>query len=304
MKSDVILIRYGELALKSPYVRHVFEATLLKNIKQACAVSAVSCQLSKEKGRIYLKTDTIQKACSVLQRIFGIVSFSPAQTTPSTMDSLKKAAAAICSKILTAQNSFALRVTRTGTHEYTSQDVAVEVGKDIVATFGATVDLTSPDFELFIEVRQDTAYLFLEKIKGVGGLPLGTQGMVLAFIENEYSLLASWYLLKRGCQAVFLVTDASLHSEVQQFKKHWYLSSEVLSLAKEPSHFFEHINTIAQNKNCDAVCFGTSLADTSCDVLSHLHHYKKHIAVPLLLPLIAFERKEIEAQWKQLGGMQ
>ena len=302
MKADIILIRYGELALKSAYVRRVFETTLLKNIQQACMLSAISYDLSKERGRLYLKTDNIPKACSLLQKIFGIVSVSPAQVIPSTMTSLKKAAVALCSKKLTPQKSFALRVTRTGTHSYTSQDVAVEVGKQLVETFGARVDLTTPDFELFLEVRQDTAYLFLEKLKGVGGLPMGTQGRILALIEDTHSLLASWYMLKRGCQTVFLVTDPSLHSQVEHFQKHWYLSSEILTLEND-ADVFPSINTLAQNKKCDAICCGITLAETSEDVLSRLFHYKNQITVPLLYPLIAFGHKDLEEKWKQVGGI-
>jgi len=302
MKADVILIRYGELALKSAYVRRVFEATLLKNIQQACVLSALSCDLSKERGRLYLKTDNIQKACSLLQKIFGIVSCSPAHKTSSTMAALKKAAVALCSEKFTPQKSFALRVTRTGTHSYTSQDVAVEVGKHLVETFRARVDLTTPDIELFIEIRQDTAYFFLEKRKGVGGFPMGTQGRILALIEDTHSILASWYLLKRGCQIIFLVMDSSLHSQVEHFQKYWYLSSEVVTLETN-ANVIPSINTLVQTKKCDAVCCGITLTKTSGDVLSRLHDYKNQLTVPLLHPLIAFEHEDLEEKWKQVGGI-
>jgi thiamine biosynthesis protein ThiI len=33
--------------------------------------------------------------------------------------------------------------------------------------------LTEPDIEIFIEVRNDKAFIFTEKIKGPGGLPMG-----------------------------------------------------------------------------------------------------------------------------------
>ena len=87
--------------------------------------------------------------------------------------------------ILTEEKSFAIRSTRVGTHTFSSQQVAVHIGNDIVKATHAGVDLTNPDIELFIEIRDKKSFLFTEKINGVGGLPLGTQGRILALIENH-----------------------------------------------------------------------------------------------------------------------
>jgi len=64
----------------------------------------------------------------------------------------------------------------------------------------AEVDLDDPDFELFVECREDEAYVFLEKRDGPGGMPLGTQRPVVAMISGGIdSPVAAWQVMRRGC---------------------------------------------------------------------------------------------------------
>ena len=77
----------------------------------------------------------------------------------------------ISQETLNKEKSFAIRVTRTGNHDFSSQDVAVKIGNAIVKATKATVNLIKPDFELFIEIRNDNSFIFTEKIRGTGGLP-------------------------------------------------------------------------------------------------------------------------------------
>ena len=216
MNYDIILVRYGELSLKSTYVRKYFESTLVRNIKKALAQENIPHSITKERGRIYLSTTEIPKSCLVLSRIFGIVSFSPAVQTTSDIGDMSIVALQLIKNILTKEKSFAIRSTRVGTHTFSSQQVAIQIGNDIVKATHAKVDLTHPDVELFIEIRDKKSFLFTEKIKGVGGLPLGTQGKILALIENPFSLLAAWYLMRRGCNVLIANTkktnDESLYS--------------------------------------------------------------------------------------------
>lgn len=66
-------IRYGEIGVKSPKTRRKFENRLMKNIK-----TGLECDLKNYNGRIILNTnqddETVQ---NILNRVFGIVSYSP-----------------------------------------------------------------------------------------------------------------------------------------------------------------------------------------------------------------------------------
>ena len=301
MNYDLILIRYGELSLKSPYVRKQFESTLINNIKNACKSDNVPCKITTERGRIYLHTEEISKGCTVLKKVMGITSFSPVVKTTSDTTDMSSLALVFSKKMLDKEKSFALRVTRTGNHDFTSQDAAVQIGNVIVQETQAGVDLSHPDFELFIEIRHDNAFFFTEKIRGTGGLPLGTQGKILAFIATPVSILAAWYLMRRGCKIVF-VTDGSHYTDVlHSFIKNWYADSDILTIELTETKLYETLDAIASKKACDAMVTGHTIYDTSQDVISELTQLKKHISLPILSPLIAMDSDEIDKKCKEIG---
>jgi thiamine biosynthesis protein ThiI len=191
VKYELILIRYAELGLKATETRNRFENTLINNIRNALKTKEISFELRRERGRIYVFTNQINKSIDVLQKIFGITSISPAVKTSSKMEAISKVAIDISKEKLTKKKSFALRVTRTGNHSFTSQDVAVQIGNDVVKATNSSVNLTNPDFELFIEIRDKNAYLFIQKIRCNGGLPLRTQGKILVLVDSLESILAA-----------------------------------------------------------------------------------------------------------------
>jgi thiamine biosynthesis protein ThiI len=300
MKYDVILVRYGELSLKSTYVRKYFESTLVKNIKNALARETIPHSITKERGRIYLSTTEISKSCLVLSRIFGIVSFSPAVQTTSDIEDMSVVALQLIKNILTEEKSFAIRTTRVGTHTFSSQQVAIQIGNDIVKATHAKVNLTHPNVELFIEIRDKKSFLFTEKIKGVGGLPLGTQGKILVLVENPSSLLAAWYLMRRGCNVIIVNIKKSNDESIHSFLTHWYADAEIISIDSKTKNFFDELHTIATEKNCDALVTGHTLEEPTSS-LAAIAQLKKQSIICVLTPLIAMNHEELQQQSRKRG---
>lgn len=300
MKYKLIIVRYGEIALKGKETRKRFESTLVNNIKNALNAKSLPNKIRKEWGRIYIYTDQIEKCISVLQKIFGITSISPAIQTDSNITSISKLAKSISKEELVDKNSFAIRVNRTGKHDFTSQDVAVQIGDEIVKATKASVDLTKPDFELFIEIRNDKTFLFIEKIKGPGGIPIGTQGNILALIDTPQAILASWYMIHRGCKSIFLTTDESNKEVLELFMNNWFIKSRII-IAHPKDNLYKQINKIASEHQCDAIVTGHTIFDKSKNVLSHIKQLKKHATLPVLHPLIAMNEEEINRKCKEIG---
>jgi tRNA uracil 4-sulfurtransferase len=297
MNDQVIILRYGELSLKSTYVRKYFETRLIQNIKNAFRKEQVPIEIHTQRGRIYLMTPQVSKSLTILPRIFGIVSFSPAIQTTSHLQDISEIANHITKNTLPLGKSFAIRVTRVGTHPYTSQDVAIQIGNDIVQATQAKVNLNNPDFELFIEIRENNAYLFTEKLKGVGGLPLGTQGTILTIINDSSSLLAAWYLMRRGCNSVFVTPHQSNETVIRSFLSEWYTDAEILPLEGTLADIPKRVSEIASEKKCDAIVTDHSIENFSKNILE-LMELKKHYQIPILTPLISLESNEIEHQCK------
>ena len=292
MNDDIIIIRYGEISLKSPYVRKYFESILLRNIKRALQMEKISSSLRSERGRIFLTTNEMQKATEIVSRIFGIVSLSQAIRTTASMHDMSRTAQQLMRKVLTKEKSFAIRVTRVGTHSFSSQDVAIHLGDDIVTATHASVDLTKPDIELFIEIRDENAFFFTEKIRGTGGLPSGTQGTLCALIDHPVSLLAAWYLLRRGCTMVLINLNTSNDQAISSFLRHWYIDAEIVTI-NQKTQLIQRISSIATEKKCQAIVTGHSLYERK-NPIPFLLDLKKTTAIPLLSPLIAMTNDEIK----------
>jgi tRNA uracil 4-sulfurtransferase len=202
---DVILVRYAEVGLKSTGLRRYFESILIDNMLTALASHGLEALVTSEQGRIYVTTDRITDALPVIRRVFGVASVSPALIGDSAMEEMQRLAADYSRKVLRDGQSFAVKARREGNHPYKSMDVGREVGSAIFLANeerGVKVDLTRPDVTFYVEVRDKKAYLFSEYLSAPGGLPMGSQGKVVAVVENDRDALAAWLLMKRGCRVI------------------------------------------------------------------------------------------------------
>jgi len=297
VKFELIIIRYGEIALKSNYIRKKFESILIKNIRTILNKEKIKNKIERERGRIYLYTDQIDRSLIILKRIFGIVNFSPSTKTNSDIKSISEKAVNLSDDYLNKKMSFAVRTNRTGDHNYTSQDVSVKIGKKIQENTGCSVDLTNPDFELFIDIREENAYLFKEKINGPGGMPVGSQDKVLCFIDNIYSILACFYILRRGCKPLFFVKKDFDISLLNSFVKRWYIDSEKF-VYSENNNFYSELNKKVSEKECKAVV--TGFFNLKND-FPKIKEFKKNIDVPVLHPLISFDENNLERKIEEIG---
>ena len=124
------------------------------------------------------------------------------------MENIENAAVEYAKPLLRNSASFALRVSRSGQHKFSSHDVAVACGAAVQAEIqNLRVDLKSPEAEIFIEVINGKFYLYDSETSCSGGLPLGVEGAVAAlFSGKENDALAAWLVMKRGCR-VFPIAE-------------------------------------------------------------------------------------------------
>lgn len=295
MEDKLIIVRYGEISLKSSYVRKNFVNILIKNIKKGLSTENISNEIKKERGRIYIFTEKIDLSLNVLKKIFGIVSFSPSIKTNSDLNNISKKAVEYSKGNLKSNTTFAIRSKRTGNHEFTSQDVSIKVGDEIVKNYKSKVDLSNPDYEVFIEVRSDDSYIYDKIIKGPGGMPVGSQDKILSIIDEKFSFLSSWYLLRRGCKVIFL-TKKEFQKDLNYFCKKFYIKNDYFILEKNKDLFFQ-INEISEKNFCKAVV--SSIYNLKDEDLNEIKDLKKYNKNPVLYPLISMNKDEINKKIKQ-----
>ncbi len=201
--SSLFLVRYGELALKSPPVRREFERSLRRNIVEQFVRDGVAVRLRSDRGHLYAEADAPDRAVQVLRRVFGVTSVSRVIEVPTDRATIRDRLLEHADERLVPNSSFAVRARRTGSHPFTSQELARDLGSDVMARFGdrgLRVNLGAPDVELFVEVRGPRTYLYFDRTPGPGGLPLGVAGRLVALVDGPRGALGAYLMMKRGCR--------------------------------------------------------------------------------------------------------
>jgi len=198
----IILSRYSEIGLKSTPVRTKFENRLKENMLAMLAYDGIEALVTKRGARMYIESSDMDGAIASLRKVFGIASLSIAETCPSKMEDICELAARYSRDMINPGQSFAVRARREGNeHPFTSMEIGKEAGSAIfLANEGLKVDLTDPDVVFYIEVRNNMAYIFNSYVRCHAGLPLGSQGKVIAEVDDVRGIVSAWLMMKRGCR--------------------------------------------------------------------------------------------------------
>lgn len=217
MPGNLILLRFGELWLKSEGVKKRFLEILKQNIRDMLDGNGVKYTLVAGRTRFFVETDEPDKAIPALKRVFGITSLSPVVKTDIT--GIEKEALDLASAF-GEKKTFAVRARREGKHQFTSQELERNLGAAVVDKFGLKVNLTKPDRTLSVEVRDNDAYVYSEIIRGAGGLPLGVEGRVLGILaKDKKSAAAIWLIMRRGARAVLVLQEKGAEKHIEILRK-------------------------------------------------------------------------------------
>jgi tRNA uracil 4-sulfurtransferase len=305
---DIILARYGEIGIKSPPVRKRFEQALQQNIEQAFETEQLDVVCQRLRGRFLLHSSDTPRAIGILRRIFGIVSVSPARVRSSRLPELLPEIGRFFETLAAAKptaKSFAIRARRAGSHSYTSQELGRQGGGAVLDTTAGKdfrVDLTHPDIEVFVEVRDDKAYLYSETMRGPGGLPVGSQGRVLVMLKDLHSLVAAWLMMKRGCTIVPVHFEGPTGSRqradsFEAVLRSWYFRGQLIHVSHHEMNEFPRegacvlcmrqmvrkAGLLARYKKCKAIVTGEAFSSTTVDNLTLFGNLTN---VPVLRPIL------------------
>ncbi len=196
MDCDTVIVRYGEIFLKSGYVRRQFTRQLVGNVRHALDSSGLEAKILTKRHRIYLKSPEADKAAKRVAEVFGVKSVSPAVEVDSDP---RKLAESVVEQFRGLDGSFAVRVRRSRDYGRSSRELESMLGARIQEEYGNPVDLSNPDVTVGVEVKSDTAYVHTASYDGFGGLPYGTQGPLAAEVNTRRGALAAWMMMRRGC---------------------------------------------------------------------------------------------------------
>ncbi|WP_303861440.1 tRNA uracil 4-sulfurtransferase ThiI [Alkalibaculum bacchi] len=201
----VILVRYGEIALKG-LNKSYFVDLLLRNIK-ATLKNLSGLKLEKIQGRfiVRLAPEEYEKAVVALQKVFGIVSISKAYVIENDFEEMKKLALELMGdQVVTEKTTFKVRSKRANkAFPIKSMDLNNKMGSYLLENnANLSVDVKKPQIMFHIEVREKT-YIYTDIIPCLGGLPVGCSGKgVLMLSGGIDSPVAGYMMAKRGVEVV------------------------------------------------------------------------------------------------------
>lgn len=326
METDWILIRYGEIGLKSDYVRRSFEDRLINNIESGLNSRGIDGKVKRGYGRIFVSTEKPKEAVEVLGRTFGIVSFSPCKKIDTDFEGIVEELSDLGKGVIDQEQSFAVRVRRTGDHSFSSKDVEEEAGAEILEDKDVEVDLDNPDEKIMADIRQGQCYIFNQKIDGPGGLPLGTQGRVLSLFRGDCSsFLSTWMMMKRGCSVTVLHGQMEPYAKDDMFKKtqeeleKWShgssievlgfgLGNKIFKFSEEGEkgyscalckRFMHRLaEKVAEETGSEAIITGEYLSNNFGD----MKLYDSVTDLPIIRPLIGMNKGTIREKCKDIAG--
>ena len=324
------VIHYAEVGLKGKN-RVFFEKKLARNIRLSLHGTEYS-EVKRLHDRIvvYLKPDTnIVEIENRLRRVMGIAHYEFVVRADKDIAAIKKTALE-----LTKGKSFETLKVETKrsdkTFPLTSPEISREVGGYLIQKTGAQADMHNPDLRFWINISHNDTYIYIDKLQGIGGLPVGVSGKVLVMLSGGIdSPVAAWQMIKRGAKAVFIhfysypYTDKASLEKVMElarilsesnYRSIVYLvpfgdlQQSIVTKTPAPYRvllYRRFMTRIAQHVavlvDAEALVTGESLAQVASQTLPNLRSIEAIAEIPILRPLIGFDKVEIIEKAEEIG---
>lgn len=321
----VLSISFGEIALKG-LNRKYFEDQLIKQMKRAIKDISIH-RLYKEQGKIYIEAEEIDYPLIInrLRKVFGLVHISPCLRVEKDIEKISEACIAIVSEKLSNMNIKTFKVDTNRVDKnfpIKSPDFSRKMGGVILKEFNKLgVDVHNPDVFVYIDIKQ-YAYIYTDKIKGYGGLPIGTNGKGLLLLSGGIdSPVAGFLMAKRGVEIncvhyhSYPFTSERAEEKVKELAsilsrytgKLKIFSVNILDIQKEINEkcppnemtiisrrFMMRIaENIAKYHKYNALITGESLGQVASQTIYGINVTNESVNIPVLRPLIGMDKVDI-----------
>ncbi len=316
------LIHFAELTLKGKN-RAFFERILAQNIR-----AKIKGRLKKEFGRFVLEAED-EDVEEKLAKIPGISDFAPTEIVEKDWGKIKEKAKELAPYLNSPFRIVAKRSDKSFVYN------SLEIEQKLALVIKENFPRLKPSFRLFrstlyVIIGQKRAFLFVKKVKGVGGLPVGASGKAFAFLSGGIdSAVASFLAMKRGIKVEFLhffnetEQKEGVKSKIETLVKKlgefqpqttaWLLPfgevqrriigfcPEKLRMIVYRRAMFKIANLFASSRKIKAYITGDSVGQVASQTLPNLQVIWQVADLPVLAPLVGFNKEETIELAKKIG---
>lgn len=324
-----LMIRFGELNTKGKN-KIMFINTLLRNIRHALK-EFKNLEISKTHDRIYIELngEDHNKIHEKLQMVSGIQNYSFVNRVEKDMDKIIDA----CEDLIKDKEKFTFKVRAKRADKnfnVHSDDMNRLVATRILKNYEHKVDIHNPDINIYIEVRLEGAFVYLDIIKGLGGFPLGVIGKSMLLMSGGIdSPVAAYLMMKRGIKieavhfasppytsdgAIKKVKDllkvlAGIQEEIKLVIIPFTKIQEKIYEGKDESYnitimrrmMYRIAEREAIMNNCLALCSGESIGQVASQTLESMATINEVVKLPMIRPLAIFDKLDIIDIAKKIG---
>ncbi|KFZ27513.1 MAG: putative tRNA sulfurtransferase [Candidatus Izimaplasma bacterium HR2] len=323
---DRILVRYGDLTLKGKNKR-VFIERVNNLIKEK--VNNPKVKIEKNHDRLYLvlNGEDYNEVIEGLNKVSGLSSYSLVSKSERDVESIfENALNLIKSEIKGRKVTFKVESKRSDkNYPIKSPEMTQKVaGYVLKNTDNLIVDVHNPEVTLTVEVRLDAAFVYISKIKGMGGFPVGVAGKGLLMLSGGIdSPVAGFLAMKQGIQIEAIHFESTPLTSIESAQKVIDLTEKLSVFApnsKIKLHMvpFQKIHTalldyipesynitimrrmmyriaesIANENNCLVLLNGESVGQVASQTLQSMKVITEVSRIPIIRPLSTYDKLDI-----------
>ena len=331
---NIAAVSFGEIFLKGKN-RGSFEQKLIEQIKYALK-SFDNVSVYKDSGKVYIETkneEDMDEIVEKVRKVFGIVNISPSIKIEKEPEKIIEKTIELFKHLLTKQDikTFKIKTKRSDKlFPIKSMDFSALVGGKILEEFNTvTVDVHNPDVEIYIDIKK-SCYISSERIKTLGGLPIGSNGRALLLLSGGIdSPVAGYMIAKRGVEVnalyfhTYPFTSERANEKVKKLRdeleeycgKIKLYSINILEIHKAIKEFCREEETtilarrfmmriaerIASENNMDMLITGESLGQVASQTMKSMAVIENAIDMPILKPLVGLDKTEIIDIAREIG---
>lgn len=323
---DRILVRYGDLTLKGKNKR-VFIERVNALIKEK--VDNPNVKIEKRHDRLYLvlNGEDYNDVIEGLNKVSGLSSYSLVSKSERDVDSIfENALNLIKTELKGKKVTFKVETKRSDkNYPIKSPEMTQKVASFVLKnTDNLKVDVHNPEVTLTVEVRSDAAFVYISKIKGMGGFPVGVAGKGLLMLSGGIdSPVAGFLAMKQGIQIEAIHFESTpltsiesaqkvidLTEKISVFAPNSKIKLHMVAFRKIHAALLENIpeaynitimrrmmyriaEGIALKNNCLVLLNGESVGQVASQTLQSMSVITEVTNMPIIRPLATYDKLDI-----------